>query len=156
VIGWYWIVWFALATVCFAVEIVSPTYFFLSFGTGAIIAGIFSLITTSVPFQIIVFVIVVFLSYIWIRKIRHKFFITAIDTGGAIIYGARKYDGEKLIEREGIVTKAISTKSRGYVKINNEEWPAILRSSDVKTAEVGERVKVVTIKENRLIVGQVS
>jgi membrane protein implicated in regulation of membrane protease activity len=158
VLGWYWIVWFVVAALCFAVEIIHPRYYFMSLGIGGLVSGMFSLITTSLFFTIIVFLSVTPLSYLWLKKIRNRLFISTIDSTGAVIYETRKSNVEELIDREGMVTKSISTKSRGYVKINNDEWPAILSSLDRTdkqkevSAEVGKRVRVVAVRDNKLIV----
>ena len=135
-----WMIWFIIAIVFIVMEIFTPTFFFLSLGIGAIMAGLLSFVSASIPFQILVFVVIAFLVFLWMKKVSGKWFDTKTD----------KTNVYALQNKTGIVTKTITSETKGYIKIGGEEWPAT--TEDEKPIDTGQRVRIISIEGNKLIV----
>lgn len=136
-----WMVWIAIGVICMIIEIFTPGFLFMSFGAGAIITGLFSLIPfVKLPFQILVFAIVTFLVFISMRKFSKKL-ISKVSQETNIF---------ALKGKTGIVTKEIPIDSRGYVKIEGEEWSAV--SQDNTQIKKGEKVLIVAVEGNKVVV----
>jgi len=136
-----WMVWVAIGVICMIIEIFTPGFLFMSFGIGAIITGLFSLIPfIKLPFQILVFAIVTFLVFISMRKFSKKLISeTSQETNIFALKG-----------KTGIVTKEIPVDGRGYVKIEGEEWSAV--SLDNSLIKKGEKVLIEKVEGNKVIV----
>ena len=136
-----WMIWIAIGVVCMIIEIFTPGFLFMSFGVGAILTGLISLLPfITMPFQILIFAVFTFLVFLNLRKFSKKLIPeTSEETN---IYALKG--------RSGIITKDILPDSRGYVKIEGEEWSAI--SSDNKKIEKDEKVVIDTIEGNKAIV----
>ncbi len=136
-----WMVWVTIGVICMIIEIFTPGFLFMSFGIGAIITGLFSLIPfIKLPFQILVFAIVTFLVFISMRKFSKKLISeTSQETNIFALKG-----------KTGIVTKEIPVDGRGYVKIEGEEWSAV--SQNNTQIKKGEKVLIETVEGNKIIV----
>ncbi|MBC8385610.1 MAG: NfeD family protein [Candidatus Cloacimonetes bacterium] len=136
-----WMIWIAIGVVCMIIEIFTPGFLFMSFGIGAILTGLISLLPfITMPFQILIFAVFTFLVFLNLRKFSKKLIPeTSEETN---IYALKG--------KFGIITKEILPDSRGYVKIEGEEWSAI--SSDNKKIEKDEKVVIDTIEGNKAIV----
>ena len=135
-----WMIWIGLGLICLIIEIFTPGFLFLSFGISAIIAGLFSLIITPVYWQIIIFIVSVFILFINLSKLSKRLY-SKVD---------KPTNVAALIGKSGYVTEKIGENSRGYVKIGGEEWPAVEQAQQ----ELAEKTKIV-VKEvdgNKLIV----
>jgi membrane protein implicated in regulation of membrane protease activity len=137
-----WILWVILGVICIILEMLTPTFFFMSLGIGAILTGILSLMIGNTVAQILMFIIISFLSFLILRKISRKVFIVAENKTN--IYA--------LIGATGVVVKDIQPYSRGRVKIRGEEWSA--ESEDKEVIHLNEMVVVRTVSGNKVIVAK--
>ena len=136
-------IWIAFGLVCLIIEIFTPGFFFMSIGVGAIITGLFSLLNISLPVQILIFIIVTFIIFLFMRKFSKKIMSdTSLETNIFALKG-----------KTGIVTKDINPNERGYVKIGGEQWSAI--SSDNLQISVKTLIIVDSVEGNKLIVKKV-
>jgi len=136
-----WMIWVAIGVICIIIEIFTPGFLFMSFGIGAIITGLFEwLFTVGVPYQILIFAIVTFVVFLFMRKISKK--IISDDTEPSNV--------DALIGKKGTVTKEIPVDGRGYVKIGGEEWSAI--NQETVHLQKDDKVIVAKLDGNKLIV----
>ncbi|MCK4312472.1 MAG: NfeD family protein [Candidatus Cloacimonetes bacterium] len=135
-----WLIWVAIGIICIIIEIFTPGFLFMSFGIGAIITGLVSIVLKSVPLQILVFAVITFLVFISSRKLSKKLISKSSEETN--IYALK---GKK-----GIVVKEIPEDGRGYVKVGGEEWSAV--SEDGKKIEKDEKVTIIKVEGNKLIV----
>ncbi|MCK4694397.1 MAG: NfeD family protein, partial [Candidatus Cloacimonetes bacterium] len=135
-----WLIWVAIGIICIIIEIFTPGFLFMSFGIGAIITGMVSIVLKNVPLQILVFAIITFLVFISSRKLSKKLISKSSEETN--IYALK---GKK-----GIVVKEIPEDGRGYVKVGGEEWSAV--SENGEKIEKDEKVIIIKVEGNKLIV----
>ncbi|MEG0845612.1 MAG: NfeD family protein [Niameybacter sp.] len=138
-----WLLWLVVGIAFAIAEIINNGFFLIWFAIGAIAALLTSLITTSVPIQLIVFLTLSFLLLITLTRYCSAHFAKK-DTIPTNI--------DALIGKTGTVLTFIGTDSSqvGQVKLDGEIWSAI--SSDGLSIEKGITVIVDEIRGVRLIV----
>ncbi|HQC31878.1 MAG TPA: hypothetical protein PLZ48_03805, partial [Candidatus Cloacimonas sp.] len=70
-----WQIWMILGIGFIIIEIFDPAFFFISLGIGAIITSLLSMIPilgNSVPLQILIFAVLSFISFLFMRKLGKK------------------------------------------------------------------------------------
>jgi membrane protein implicated in regulation of membrane protease activity len=139
----YWMIWVGIGLICLIIEIFTPGFLFMSFGVGAIITGLFSILNIGLSVQITIFIVVTFLIFLFMRKISKK--ILSKTTEETNIFALRN--------RTGIVVKEIIPDSRGYIKVGGEEWSAVSEKNE--KIETGCKVLISSIEGNKLIVNKV-
>ncbi len=134
-----WMVWIAIGVICMIIEIFTPGFLFLSFGLGAIIAGLIAL--SRLPFwvQLLIYIIVTFILFINLRKISKKLLKQDIPTNVMALVG-----------KKGFVTEEIPESGKGFVKVGGETWSAI--SQDESVISINQKIVVTAIDGNKLIV----
>ncbi|HQQ68070.1 MAG TPA: NfeD family protein [Candidatus Cloacimonadota bacterium] len=140
-----WHVWIIIGIAFVIIEIFDPAFFFISLGIGAIATGLLALlpvIDRSIPVQILLFAIVSFISFLFMRKLGKK--VLANPGADTNVYALKG--------KTGHVTQAIKDDGRGYVKVGGEEWVAVSENGE----SIAEQAKVVItgIEGNKLIVRQ--
>lgn len=136
-----WLIWICAGIACVILEIFTTGFLLLSFGMGAIIAGLVAKIfPDSWALQLFSFSIATFIIFINIRKFSKK--VSSKPKVESNVYA--------LIGKTGRVTKDILPQSKGYVKIGGEEWAAIAQFGTEYT--VGTEVIVTKIEGNKVIV----
>jgi membrane protein implicated in regulation of membrane protease activity len=138
-----WHVWMMIGIGFVIIEIFDPAFFFISLGIGAILTGLFSMfpvVGSSIPLQILIFAIISFVAFLFMRKLGRKMLS---KTGGDTNVYALK-------GKTGTVTKEIPAEGKGFVKVGGEEWAAIEETQQL--IELGEKVVVQGIDGNKLIV----
>jgi len=141
-----WQIWMMLGIGFIIIEIFDPAFFFFSLGIGAIITSLLSLIPflgNSVPLQILIFAVLSFISFLFMRKLGKK--LLSKPGGNTNFYALKG--------QNGFVTKEIPAEGKGYVKIGGEEWPAI--EVENKAVELGAKVVVEGIEGNKVIVRKI-
>lgn len=136
-----WIVWAIVAMFMLVVEFVTPGFFAIVVTVGALSALLISLMIKNLFVQIIVFLIVSVLSYIYLKPVIRKFFQpkTPITTTSA-----------RLVGSHGVVIKKIEFPDfRGLVKVEGETWTAKTDNYEIKE---GTTVRVAAIEGASLIV----
>jgi membrane protein implicated in regulation of membrane protease activity len=134
-----WLIWIAIGIVCVIIEIFTPGFLFLSFGFGAIVAGLSALAFQTVWFHVLIFAISSFLFFITTKKWSAKLF-------------KESEAASNIFALEGMtakVTKSLKKGEKGFVKVQGEVWSAVCQIQDV---EVDELVIVKTVEGNKLIV----
>lgn len=135
-----WMIWFIIAVICIIIEIFTPSFFFVAFGVGAIFAGLLSFVRINLPLQVVFFIVMSFLFFLWLRRYSNKFFKSGTDETN--IYA--------IVGKTGEVTRTVMQDKKGYVKIMGDEWPALSEKNE--SYEVGVKVKVVSIHGNTVVV----
>lgn len=135
-----WVIWFLVAICGFLIEIFNPSFFFMSLGSGAILAGLISLVSPNILLQLLFFLTSAFLVYLWLRNLSPKVFVCDRDKTSKLT----------LKHKKGILTKEVSANKSGYIKIGKDEWPAI--SCVDETIPSGKIARVVGIKGAKLVV----
>ena len=138
-----WHIWMIIGIVFIIVEIFDPAFFFISLGIGAIVAGLLSmlpLVGNSIALQILLFAIVSFISFLFMRKLGKKI----------LVHPGEETNVFALKGKSGFVTKHIPAEGKGYVKIGGEEWVAI--EENQQAVELGAKITVVGVDGNKLIV----
>lgn len=135
-----WMIWVGAGMICMIIEIFTPGFLFMSFGIGAILTGVFSLVVDSLTLQLVFFAFITFVIFVNLRKFSKKIISTASEETNIFALKGKK----------GIITKTITEDGRGYVKIGGEEWSAISKNGKEITEET--KVVVVSFEGNKLIV----
>jgi len=138
-----WHVWMIIGIGFVIIEIFDPAFFFISLGIGAILTGLFSMfpiVGNSIPVQILIFAIISFIAFLFMRKLGRK--ILTKSGGDTNVYALKG--------KTGIVTKEIPAEGKGFVKVGGEEWTAI--EENQQSIETGAKVVVQGIDGNKLIV----
>jgi membrane protein implicated in regulation of membrane protease activity len=138
-----WHVWMMIGIGFVIIEIFDPAFFFISLGIGAILTGLFSMfpiIGNSIPLQILIFAIISFVAFLFMRKLGKKILTTT--AGDTNVYALKG--------KSGVVTKEIPAEGKGFVKVGGEEWTAI--EENQQSIELGAKVLVQGIDGNKLIV----
>ncbi|MBK5200766.1 MAG: NfeD family protein [Spirochaetaceae bacterium] len=129
-------IWIIIAIVCFFIELITPTFAFMSISFGAIFGWLTSLITNSLLIQLIVFFIAFLIFFIKLKPLIYKKDHT-------------KFNTDLLIGNIVIANSTIS-ESEGTVKMNGSIWQA--RCNENTTIDKDERIIIVQIDGNKLIV----
>lgn len=111
-------------------EIFTPSMFFLNFALAAFITAVFSVYTANKFALVLVFFVLSFLSFVFLRPLIIKKGSKETDTG---IEG-------KYIGKTAKVTEEVSD-SKGVITIYGERWEA--RSEDKELIPAGSEVKIV-------------
>lgn len=111
-------------------EIFTPSMFFLNFAAASFLTAIASLFTDRAITLVIIFFILSFLSFIFLRPILLKRMTKETETGVN-----DKYIGKTVKVIEDI------TENSGAISIYDERWSA--RSEDNSVIHAGEMVKIV-------------
>ena len=146
VLYWHWIV---LGIGLMALEILLPSFVALWFGAAAIIVGVLLLLIPSLSIAVQVLLWVVFsilFTWLWFKFMQPL----AVDKTKAGL------SREAIVGEVGQVLSAPTTDRRGQMRfsvpiLGADEWPFI--SQD--TLRSGDRVRVVDISGNDLIVSKV-
>lgn len=136
-----WITWAILGLLLVALEMVTPSFFIMFFGLGALAASAVAALGYSLVVQLLAFLVTTVICFVFLRKYALRM------RGGPMIQ--TNYDA--LVGKTGIVTKTIAMETGlGQVKVRGEDWSALAETS-TEIAQ-GEMVEVVAVSGVRLIV----
>jgi len=135
-----WMIWITIGVICIIIEIFTPGFLFMSFGIGAIITGLFTLLIDNLAWQILIFALVTFLFFLLLRKFSKKL----------ISKDYEQTNVQALIGKKGIVIKDIQSSERGYVKIGGEEWSAVSEVENILLKDT--KIIVQKIDGNKVVV----
>ena len=138
-------VWIVIALFLLFAELGAPgLFFFVSFAFGALVSAFFSMFFFSLTVQLTMFISVSLATFFVIRVLlkRAKF--------SDVHHESVESNIDALVGKTAVVTKLIKTSARGHVKIGAEEWVA--QSVENQEIEVGERVRVVSVSGNKVLV----
>ena len=137
---WCW-VWIAIIILSVVLEFISMDMVSIWFTFGGLCGLILNLCGASVYAQVIVAIVVAFLSIIFLRKFALKFFDKSKD----------KANVEAFVGRTCIVEEPVSKDKKGTAKFNGVLWTAI--SEDELVAN--EEAEIVAVKGNKLILKKI-
>jgi len=136
-----WITWAILGLLLVALEMVTPSFFIMFFGMGALAASAVAALGYSLIVQLLAFLVTTFICFVFLRKYALRM------RGGPMIQ--TNYDA--LVGKTGIVIKTIAMETGlGQVKVRGEDWSALAETST--EIAPGEMVEVVAVSGVRLIV----
>jgi membrane protein implicated in regulation of membrane protease activity len=143
---WVWIWFAALAGFVLGELLVPGTFYVISFGGGAILAGVLALFGVDVGVQLIAFVLGSIASGAGLRPLARRLERTSPPSD----VGADRWVG-----RRAKVVRAIPAGSDelGAVRIDREEWRA--DSHDGRAVPEGTIVEVVAVQGTRVVVRSV-
>lgn len=137
--GMYWLILFVALIV---IEIVTLGLTTIWFAGGSLVAFALSLLNVSLPIQIIVFLVVSVVLFIWTRPIAARYFNKDRE----------KTNVDSVVGKTAVVEKTIdNVHATGTVDLNGMEWTA-RASRDADIYEVGEVVQVIEVQGVKLIV----
>ena len=135
------IIWLCVAVVTAVVEALTVQLVSVWFAIGAVAGCITSLITPSIPIQLIVFVVVSAIALIVTRPLVKRIKVKKAEATNA----------DKYIGQSAVVIKAIdNAAAEGQVRVGSAVWTA--RSQTGDRIEAGVSVTVTAIEGVKLIV----
>lgn len=141
-----WHIWTAIALLLVFIEIITVGFAALCLSIGAVCAATASCFTESLIWQISVFAIFTFISFIFVRPFMLKVFTRKGNIPKSGI--------EALIDRIAIVEEDIIPYSNsGRVIIDGDSWKAV--ADNEETIRKGDKVKVISINSIILTVKKI-
>lgn len=142
-----WIVWLVLAAIFIGAEVLTPGFFLLWFGVGALVAALLAMLgVSSLALQLITFLIVSVALLVASRTIFEKF-LTRYSPESQLKSGV-----EMMIGQVGTVVEGSrGALNEGAVKVYGSVWTA-LPSEGEKPLVEGESVSVERLEGNTLYV----
>lgn len=137
-----WFYWLIAGILLILLELMFSGFVLLCFGFSALITSLISLLGFQIEIQIFSFILLTIISFVTIRP----FFLKHMKPKEGVI----ETNVYALLGKETIVTSTIFKNNAGSVKIRGEEWTAI--SENNSEIQVGEKVKILKIDGNKLIV----
>ena len=146
-----WIVWLIIAAVFIGAEVLTPGFFLLWFGIGALVAALMAMLGIgSVAAQLIVFLVVSTLLVIASRTIFDRF-LTRTPVESQLTSGA-----EAMLGQIGtVVESSRGALNEGAVKVYGSIWTAYPIEGETPLTE-GETVAVERISGNSIYVRRTS
>ncbi|MBT9152840.1 MAG: hypothetical protein DDT35_01066 [Firmicutes bacterium] len=136
-----WLTWVIIGLLLVGLEIVTPSFFIIFFGIGALAAGAIAALGLNLPWQLFAFLVVTLIGLFGLRKFVQK----------GLAGPATKTNYNSLVGKTGLVTTAIAAETGlGRVTLSGEDWAALAETN--AAIEVGAKVTVVSVSGVRLIV----
>jgi membrane protein implicated in regulation of membrane protease activity len=128
-----YVVWLITALVLLIVELFTASFGVVCFSFGAAAAGLAAHCGLSTMWQLLIFSVVSFIAFVFVRPFVVKFLLKKKDE---VLTNA-----DAIVGRIAVVTEEINPdKNTGRVKIDGDDWKA--EASDI--IPVGEKVEVVS------------
>lgn len=128
-----YLVWLITALVLLIVELFTASFGVVCFSFGAAAAGLAAYCGLSTMWQLLIFSVVSFIAFVFVRPFVVKFLLKKKDE---VLTNA-----DAIVGRIAVVTEEINPdKNTGRVKIDGDDWKA--EASDI--IPVGEKVEVVS------------
>jgi len=139
-----WWVWMALAALFLISEIFTAGFFLLWFSFGAAAAGVLALLKVGLAGQLIVFILVSGILFVFGRRFADRVTVKQPPGIGA----------DRFLDKEGIVLETIDNDANtGKARIEQDEWRVNSETGEV--IPKGARVKVIRIDGTRAIVKKI-
>lgn len=139
-----WIVWFSLAAVLVAVEMISTTFYLLMLAVGLVAGGIAAWLGADLIWQIFVAALVAALAVLILRRVRIQ---RIRGQGGQMDEADLNFDIGQVIE-----VRHWDKHGRSRVHYRGTEWDTELQAGE--HAEPGE-FQIRAVRDNRLIVSRI-
>lgn len=139
-----WLIWMLAALLLFLVEIFTPGFAAACLSIGCLFSCVLAAVAPdTLNWQIGLFVVGSLLSFIFVRPFALKVLSRRAERKGGY-----KSNMESLIGREATVIEMIPAEDVGRVKIDGDEWQAVLAREDDneprRDIQVGEKVIIVS------------
>lgn len=134
-------IWLITFLVLLFIEIITINLVTIWFAIGSLAALLTAMITDNVTIQIIVFIIVSVIALLITKPVVKKLRIRKITPTNL----------DRVIGKEGIVTKDISKNSYGEVKVGGSIWTATSKSKIEKDSQI----RVLKIEGVKLVVEKI-
>ncbi len=137
------IMWLVLAIVLFVIEALTVGLVCMWFGIGAIVSMFAAFIIPNVYIQWGIFIVVSLIMLCLLRPLAKK----------AISKQEVKTNVSALVDRTAFLTEDITEESHGRIKLGDISWIAV--SYDGEAINKGEKVKVISVRGNKLVVQRI-
>lgn len=139
---WAWVLWLAAFVLCLVLEGLTPgALVSVWLAVGALVAMLSSFITDSFGLQVVVFLLVSFVTFALIRPLAKKLFGPKLEPTNA----------DRLVGEAAVVTQTIDNlAAEGQVQVKGRLWTA--RSAEDTPIPAGTQVKVLRIEGVKVIV----
>lgn len=128
--------WLIAAIVLVILEIMTAGFGVICFAIGAALAALVSGLGGSLTWQVVVFVVVSLLAFIFLRPVVIRF----LDKKSKDV----KTNAEAIIGRKGIVSECIdAAQHTGRVAVDGDDWKAV--SEDGSVIEKGADVEIIKL-----------
>lgn len=127
--------WIVISIVCFIIELLTPTFFFLSITFAGLFSWLSSFFIDSILIQVIIFLIFFLVFFFFIRPVLYK-------------NKKEKFNSELLIGKI-LYAKEDINEEKGSINLDGSIWQA---RSEKGLIEKGSKVSVLRIDGNKLIV----
>lgn len=136
-----WWIWFALAAIFLIGEIFTAGFFLLWFCIGAAAAAILALLKVGETGQLVVFILVSGITFVFGRKLAEHISVKQPPGIGA----------DRFVGKNGVVIEKIDNAANtGSVRIGQDEWRANSETGDV--IPEGEHINVTRVDGTHAIV----
>lgn len=136
-----WWIWMAIAAILLIAEIFTAGFFLLWFSIGAAGAGILAMLDVGRPAQLIVFILLSGILFVFGRRFAER--VTENQPPGI---GADRFVGQNGIVIESIENKA----NKGRIMIGSDEWRALSDNGEI--LKIDTMVEVMRIDGTKAIV----
>ena len=137
----HWAGWLTVAMVCGLVEMLTPTFFMVWFGVGALAAAGLSLLHAAIPWQVAGFVAVSLVLVLSTKRFAARWTRSSRQQATNIY---------ALEGKPGLVVQAIPDRGTGQVRVDGEVWTAVCE--DGGRVPAGVTVTVVKVDGVHLVV----
>lgn len=137
------IMWLALGVILFVIEGLTVGLVCMWFGIGAIVTMLCSFVVTNIYIQWLVFIVVSVVMLVLLRPLAKR----------TIQASKQQTNASSLIGRTALLTEGITEEHSGRVKLGDISWIAVNDEGD--TINKDERVKIVAIRGNKLVVSKI-
>ena len=128
--------WLIAAIVLVILEIMTAGFGVICFAIGAVFSALVSGLDGTLTWQVVVFVIVSMLAFIFLRPVVIRF----LDKKSKNV----KTNADALIGRKGVVSECIDAEQHtGRVAVDGDDWKAV--SEDGSIIEKGTTVEIVKL-----------
>jgi inner membrane protein len=139
-----WWIWIAIAAILLIAEIFTAGFFLIWFSIGAAGAGILSMLGVGRPAQLIVFILLSCILFVFGRRFAKMVTINQPPGIGA----------DRFIGQNGYVIEEIDNISgKGRVKAGTDEWRAMSDNGD--KIDINTLIEIIRIDGTKAIVKQV-
>lgn len=127
--------WIVISIVSFIIELLTPTFFFLSIAFAGVFAWLISFVIGSMIVQVVTFLVFFFIFFYFIKPVLYK-------------NQKDKFNSELMVGQIYYANEEISDK-KGSILINGSIWQS---RSEEGIIEKDSKVKVLRIEGNKLFV----
>ena len=129
-------IWLIVAIILVIVEILTAGFGVICFAIGAAFSALVSGLGGNLTWQVVVFVVVSLLAFIFLRPVVIRF----LDKKSKDV----KTNADALVGRKGVVSECIDAENHtGRVAIDGDDWKAV--SEDGSVIEKGAYVEIVKL-----------